>query len=304
MKRNGGRVALLACLLAGLSGCGGQADTSATPDAVTSPPAPTASMSSVVATPAQTPGLTALPVTPAPSATSSPTARPSATPQGSPLGPRRAISTFISAFAWSPPPFRVRCSIYVDYLPGPIVSYDPQGGSILIDGDTNGYDFAGWYASQGETTDVIYVDGVGYIRTPPADWDRPVGFELAIYPNPFFWLEEPDVTHLGVVSRVGRRLHHMSADWFAGLDPAEWMTDADWLGPEFGWTDMHDIEIESTRFEFYVRDDGMPTEAVLELKLRGTAGEEEARLVFTYTYIFTKHGEEVTIEAPDLRDAA
>jgi hypothetical protein len=210
------------------------------------------------------------------------------------------VTSFLSNFAWAPPPFHVKCSIFVDFLPGPITTHDPQLGSILVEGDTNGIDFAGWYASLGETTDVIYLDAVGYTRVEPAPWEQPTGFDLAIYPNPFFWLARSDVEHLGVVTRVGRRLHHMSADWFAGGDPTEWMADSDWLEPGFGWTEMRDIELDSSRFEFYVRDDGMPTEAILEVTLRGTAATEDAQLKFTYTYIFTGHGDEVVIEAPDL----
>ena len=293
---------MVVCLVVAVTGCVSE-QPSPTPSVLPGSPMRTSDSATHPSTPPPRPEQTGPQATPTSAASLSPTQRPIATPLASPLEADDAITQFLSAFAWSPPPFHVKCSIYVDFLPGSILTHDPQLGSILVEGDTNGFDFAGWYASFGETTDVTYVGGVGYTRVPPADWEQPVGFELAIYPNPFFWLLDSDIEHLGVVSRVGRRLHHMKADWFAGQDPAEWMTDSDWLDPGFGWTELRDIELDSSRFEFYVRDDGMPVEAVLEVVLRGTAQTEDAKLTLTYTYIFTRHREEVTIQAPDLGSA-
>jgi uncharacterized protein YodC (DUF2158 family) len=242
------------------------------------------------APPATTPTIEVAPTTrPAvvatarPVATSAPTPAPSVEPPESPGPPAdsaRAISRFLAEFAGEQPPFRVTANVE-----GTVKSGGPHVTiSAYIEGNVSGQDFDGEVALPTARMKVRFVDGVGYARLPRGTWMIAHDVKQTQPLNPFSLLAPDDITYVDTVRVRGKRVHVLHTER--------------WLGGALEAERIADIELLSTDFTIYVRDDGVPVRGVLDFSLEGTTSEGRGQFDYHVEYRFSRVGKPVTIEAP------
>lgn len=228
------------------------------------------------------------PVTPAP--TPSPSAAPSPTVDSA-VG-NAIIQLFLTNFAAAQPPFDLECLVVGE------ISAGSQSSSfeLYIEGQIEGEDFAGSFGAgrDGSTVaEVVLKDGRAYVRSPPADeWEVVDEFSQTQPLNPFNLLAAEDLTYVGRANREGAMLHQLRTTKWIGDDP---QTSAEVANPR----------IESSQFDLYVDDDGIPAEADLVFEMTagiGRQGQPErprmANFDYTVFYYFTDVGVANDIEAP------
>jgi hypothetical protein len=217
-------------------------------------------------------------VAPTPSPTSSPA--PTATASPSPDG-QAIIELFRSGFGAAKPPFHLECDVDASGT----VGGDSGQFSLHMGGDVSGEDFSGQVVYPGnDVAQIVFVDGVAYVRAADSDWLADPTFEQTQPLNPFSLLEADDLEYRGVHSIGGGELHQLRTE--------------KWIGAELdiaGWTDL---QLESNSFDIYVDDAGVPAEAHLRFRLTGNYLGDAADLTYVVLYYFTQVGEPVTIEAP------
>jgi hypothetical protein len=131
---------------------------------------------------------------------------------------------------------------------------------------------------------VRFVDGVAYGKARGVDWQTSPDFEQQQTLNPFTLLGAHDLQYVGRTRRGGRAVHHLHTD--------------KWIGGDLASTGLEHVDLQSSPFEIYVSNDGIPIEAVLTATLFATAGGQRGQLEYTVTYKFSNVGKRVRIVAP------
>lgn len=224
--------------------------------------------------------------TPLPTPTATPSPRPSNTPSPTPApslarSGDEVIALFRSEFGQAQPPFHLDTDVQVTG------TVDGESGDLglYIGGDVSGQDFSGQMSIAFEhTVLIILVDGAAYVRQSQR-WRQMAGFAQTQPLNPFGLLETDDLAYAGTATIDGRPLHQLQTE--------------KWIGGELQAEEFETIELESSLFDIYVDDEGIPVEARLDFTITGTTESGgAARLNYFVVYRFSRVGEPVTITAP------
>jgi Raf kinase inhibitor-like YbhB/YbcL family protein len=203
-----------------------------------------------------------------------PATTPAATATPTPIE-SAAAELFFAQFAALAPPFHVQLT---STLTG------PPSGTAVEQADVDGR----WYEAQlhvelagvpPQDSDVIYVDGVGYVADAGSgDWQAYPDYETVPPVNPFIDFDAgqwqalgPDAGHAGL-----ERIHSTS-----------WRLPAD--SPSAG-------RLSSVDFDVWLDPTGLPVDARLVFALGGTGAGEAAS--YTADYQFSRIGQPVTIAPP------
>ncbi|HEX2222283.1 MAG TPA: hypothetical protein VHK06_07140 [Candidatus Limnocylindria bacterium] len=168
-----------------------------------------------------------------------------------------------------------------------------ERGVITVTSDmaVRGRDAVGDFvlASGGEEQafELLIVDETGYARTAEG-WEPIPEFRQDQPVNPFVLLSGPgDLEYVERARVDGEEFHRLRSRVWLGGDVAS-LEQEGWENPE----------IEESRFDVLVREDGTPSRAQFTGTLTGTYNGEAAEVSFDFTYIFTEVGEPVEIPDP------
>jgi hypothetical protein len=256
-----------------------QAAPSSPPPATATPSASPSTLPAASTGPSPSPDATA---SAAPTATPGPTASP---PVATSSAGDLVIAAFLANFAAAQPPFHL-----VSDIEGRFASGTRTGEiTVAIEGDVAADDFAGTYHAElpdeTQDADLVLLDGVAYLRRPDAEWEIVPGFRQTQPLNPFILLQPSDLTYQGEVTRTGTTLHQLRT--------------TRWVGDDVVLEGVPDAALESSVFDIFVTDEGIPVAAELRFAVVGTTlTGEDARFEYTVLYEFSDVGEPVTIRAP------
>jgi hypothetical protein len=241
--------------------------------------APTPSTTSPTATPTPSPSPSPTPAPP------SPTVAPTATP--TPVSGDVVLAGFVD-FLKREPDFHLICTVAAD------IYADDQSDQlfVLLDGDISGQDFAGYMSMQttGVTVeaDMVVIGDVVYVRLARGDWTPGEEFAQTQPLNPFTSDIADAFTYQGPVTIDGQALHDLNTTTWIGGDIQK-------IGRQNG---LRRPKLESSVFDIFVNDDGLPVTSLLEFAVTGRYRGVPVRFEYTVIYDFSQIGEPVTIEAP------
>lgn len=196
------------------------------------------------------------------------------------------IDRFLAGFAAEKPPFHV-----VSDITATITSGNEESELLITsEGDVSGEDFAGTVETDfglGRIEiEVVIVDGVSYTRVGEGPWQANDEFQQTQPLNPFEQLAPEDLEYVGSAMQGGEELHELRTEtWIGGEIEAQNIPNSD-------------LELDSSVFQIFVTDAGVPVEARLEFVVVGTSAGQRARLAYVVDYAFSDVGEPVEIEAP------
>ena len=239
-----------------------------------------------VAVPTPTPSPTVAP-TPTPSPTTSPSPTPSPAPSPTPTrSPSQSgdqvIAAFLREFGVAQPPFHVETDIVGTGTVGP----DDVRVQVFVGGDVVGENFDGQVQVRGEApTEVMFVDGTAYGRQAGGEWISIPDYVQTQPLNPFSLLDESDLEYVGPDEIDGQMLHQLRTE--------------KWIGDVLEAPGLKNLELESTVFDIFVDDGGLPVWAELVFTITGeTVVGLDARISYDAWYGFTNVGDDITIEPP------
>jgi hypothetical protein len=195
------------------------------------------------------------------------------------------MGRFVAEFGDEEPPFRLAADAIMNVDAGGLQTVF----TIKMNGDISGQNFDGSMTMDGlGSFEVMFVDGVGYVRLDRGPWIVDNEFEQTQPLNPFGSLELSDLELVDTVQRRGRTLHVLRT--------------AEWVG-----TDMDDVDgitdatLLSNVMDIYIRENGVPVLAVLDFAIEGNVTDVgEGRFDYHVEYRFSRVGRPVKIEAPQL----
>ena len=187
------------------------------------------------------------------------------------------------AFVQTGPPFRMRADM--------LLTIGSETLDMEITEDVAGGDAAGTIdiraAGVSLRIEVVVIDGAGYARIANREWQAiPADAGDA---NPMASLDVEGLLPVGRANVAGTLTHQLHTEDLSVFDTST-----------ITGTALADLRVDDLAFDVYVTDDGVPLTAVMEFSGSGLVEGERQPVKATVRYDFSRFGEPVAIEAPDL----
>lgn len=193
-----------------------------------------------------------------------------------------------SQFLAEEPEFHLVCTVDATLHLGS----ESQPLLIVMDGDISHQNFAGNMSMQtaGLTieADIVVIDDIAYVRPARGEWQPGEEFAQTQPLNPFTSQLADAFTYQGLAVVDGQTLHDLHTETWIGGNIKK-------VGRQAG---LKRPRLESSVFDIYVGDDGLPVTSLLEFTVTGLYFGVPARFEYSVIYDFSAIGEPVTIEVP------